>query len=172
MKINCEICGQTTDDSPERKGLNLYARLCPECYFLTRQQNQLAGPERGILTVLREYLMQHKLSLRFVDRKKIQPDDCRPQAPAFIFDSIFGSFPEKKYFVTYLIKASPRQQTASQTAAALCRLFATKDGKALVFHLPGHRHLVFGVDDIKSVLNPDHPLLEAKVQCRITVLAR
>ncbi len=165
MMIPCRICHRETELDLKQKN-HACRGLCPDCLFLAKQQNQPSGPEKMILRILHEHLLNCKV----VESKtftlwRTMPDFREKNSPCFWTESIFGSFLERKYAVDYLMKE--RMETAARFGTALRDAFDESKGGTNRFEFDS-KHLGFSVTDIFKIERDERIPGLVQYRCIIT----
>ena len=152
----CKICQREFTPDPRKKLRGGYEKeLCPECLFLCRRQNQPDGPEKVILRILHERLVncgaadeQHFVCWRAI------PDPAMRNPPPFWSESIFGFFLKRCCRVTYV--AGGRRESVAEFERKLhAALDPDPDGIRKAFSFD-QGHLRFFADEVYEVERKEH----------------
>ena len=171
MRLRCTICQREfeCDPRPKRRLANAVKGFCPECFFLYRQQRQLAGPEKMILRILHEHLLRcGAAEEKFFRDWHDQPDPRgRGKLPKYWVESIYGDFEKCSYWVDYICCGGSREKSA-EFGGKLGRALAPRDGEPLHFTMDTG-NLVLAIDEFREEPCPEFNPAVRQYMCHISL---
>ena len=168
MPMHCKICQRDFEEVPNRKVPNAQRGLCSECLLLCRRQRQINGPEKMILHILHQYLVNQGV----VDEKcfvhwKAMPNLVAHPMPKFWSESIFGDFLECTYWVTYIDGGS--KEEVANFARKIRAAFASHEHENNNCFRFSTGHLFFRVVSIVEEKRPENNLSVKQFCAKVSI---